>query len=445
MKTPVRKLIATVCFFLCFCAIYKGLHYLLVNDVNSYTRLMMHQLYHTEKNIDVLFAGNSHVYLGVDPEVADVSFGAYTFNAASSSQFMDGTLAVIKEALRENDIKEIYVDVFYGVMSDEDYSERENMFPTYYLSDFMKPSLNKADFLLHASSKKHYTNSFFILHRYWETLLDIQSLLALHTSKSTDNYRQYGPVSMQVLAEYKDRGFVTDKKVLEEEKIINPFAQEPIELDAMLHASDYRNSLDEIVALCKSRQIELVLFVTPVPEWTIIGKGNYDTYSETFRSYAQENGIAFYDFNYCRNEYFDTNDRMMFRDYDHLNHAGALHFSFLFGDLVRGRVSEEAVFYSSLTEKMRDHEPRVYGLAGPEHTGDTDVSRVVSNRPGELAYRFSIIPEGADTETLLQDYSENDVFSVPHEQRGQLRIDWRSTADPQITGTLTGVYQYIEP
>ena len=62
-----------------------GFHLLLVDDTQSYTRLMMHEFY-GQKNIDVLFVGSSHCYAALDPSVTDEAFAANTFNAGSSLQ-----------------------------------------------------------------------------------------------------------------------------------------------------------------------------------------------------------------------------------------------------------------------------------------------------------------------------------------------------------------------
>ena len=103
------KKIKTICSILCAAVLFIGvgrligvgkiLHYILVDDTSSYTRLTMHELYHADSNIDVLFVGSSHVYQSLNPEITDKIFQRNTFNAGSSSQGMDGSLAMIKETL----------------------------------------------------------------------------------------------------------------------------------------------------------------------------------------------------------------------------------------------------------------------------------------------------------------------------------------------------------
>lgn len=81
MKKLIKRMVAIICFISLFIGIGKMWRYLLVDDVNSYTRIMMHQLYTCDENIDVLFVGSSHVYRSFIPEITDEGFGCYTFNA----------------------------------------------------------------------------------------------------------------------------------------------------------------------------------------------------------------------------------------------------------------------------------------------------------------------------------------------------------------------------
>ena len=59
------------------------------------------------------------------------------------------------------------------------YKDRTQMTGTYIISDYMKPSYNKARFLLQASSAKHYANSFFPARRSWENFFHPAEMLKL--------------------------------------------------------------------------------------------------------------------------------------------------------------------------------------------------------------------------------------------------------------------------
>ena len=55
-----------ICFILIFCLLNKLFSFLAVDDTDSFTRIMMHEFYHPDSNIDVLFLGASHCYRSLD-------------------------------------------------------------------------------------------------------------------------------------------------------------------------------------------------------------------------------------------------------------------------------------------------------------------------------------------------------------------------------------------
>ena len=55
LKSLIKIVLPFVGITVIFCAIWQGLRFLIVDDTESYTRVMMHELYQQE-NIDILFA-----------------------------------------------------------------------------------------------------------------------------------------------------------------------------------------------------------------------------------------------------------------------------------------------------------------------------------------------------------------------------------------------------
>ena len=157
----LTKILSSTAFLVLFLFCGKGFHYLLVDDTQSYTRLMMHEFYN-QKNIDILFVGSSHCYGALDPEITDELFQANTFNAGSSLQAQDASFALIREAVERYDVKHIYLEMYYLMLANDNYQDREQLTGTYIISDYMRPSLNKVRFLLEASAPKYYINSFIL-------------------------------------------------------------------------------------------------------------------------------------------------------------------------------------------------------------------------------------------------------------------------------------------
>lgn len=85
-------------FVLLTAALLAAADFLLVDDVHSYSRVMLQELYADAGNIDTLFLGSSHCYRSVDPAQVDAALGTHSFNAGSSQQLPDGSYYMLKEA-----------------------------------------------------------------------------------------------------------------------------------------------------------------------------------------------------------------------------------------------------------------------------------------------------------------------------------------------------------
>ena len=438
----MRKIVIRIVSFMIICALFVGglkmFRYLVTDDVDSYTRIMMHELYESETNIDVLFVGSSHVYRSLIPSVADDIFDEYTFNAGSSSQYMDGSYAIIKEALENHDVSQIYLELYYSPATASSYKDRTSMTSTYIISDYIRNPVNRTIYLLNASSEEYYVNSFIVARRNWEDLLDLDSISELLNRKSSTAYKNYEYTKAENAVEYYvDRGFVANDGVLEEETVFFSEAYGEIELDSI--SDDYLNSLESIVKLCKKKDVELTFFISPMPESTVLGKENYDEYSNYMRELAASYDIEFYDFNYCKSDYFDTSDYSLFKDEDHLNTLGAEKFTELFAMFFTGQISEEELFYDSLAQKALDEEERVYGIAGLIYNGKTNEGYIISNREEGIEYQITVYSDEGD-EYVLQAFSENKDLEIPTSLTGTIKIEARITGSNEVFQEVEATY-----
>lgn len=354
-RKVIKKMAALLCAVALFVGTKEGLRYLIVDDTASYTRLTLHEMYESESNIDILFVGASLVYRSLVPGVADDYFDAYTFNLGSSNQQMDASLVLIKEALMYHDVKQIYLEVSYDIALLEDNKDRTQMIGTYIVSDYLRPSLRKAIFLLRASTPEHYANSFIPARRNPEKLFDFAYIKELVKKKSDISYRSYECEwirSKEAIDYYVDRGFVANDSVYEA-ALENLPECEPIDLSAI--SEDWKYYLKEIIDFCQKEGIQLTLFSAPKPKVTLTGKGNYDEYYMFMQELAEEAGVPYYDFNLCKAQYFDSEDMIYFKDGTHLNANGAKKFTELFASLFTQRITAEELFYTSYQEKL-DHD-----------------------------------------------------------------------------------------
>ena len=343
----IKKFVLPVFLVLCLCiGVNNGLRYLLVDDSAEYDRIMMHELYGQKRNIDILFLGSSHCYRTFDTKITDIGFEANTFNAGSSSETIDGSYALLKEVEKSNNVKEVYVELYYALMGN-DFDKRTDGVSTFIISDYMRPSLNRTDYLLHAVNEECWPIGFIYARREPYTLLMPNKIADIVSKKHTEKYRNYDYVCNEE-EYYSGKGFVANEHVFEENDLdmsrIKPIPNKVLSYDDCKYMKKIRD-------YCKKNNVKLKFFVTMEPRVTIDSIGNYSCYDEQVKKYSDELGVPFYDFNLCKKAYYDTKNKRFFKDQDHLNLAGADKFSKLFCDVFTGRISITDVLYSNYTEK----------------------------------------------------------------------------------------------
>lgn len=360
------KFVASGLCVLLLCALCnQGLTYLLVDDTNSHTRLMMHDFYGQKENIDILFVGSSHSYSSIVPQIADELLGKNTFNASSSSLGMDGAFALIKEAVKFNDIEHIYLEAYYFLSLYEDYQDRTSeMTSVYYLSDYIKPSLNKVCYLLQASSPQYYGTSFIPARRNVDRLFDIDYISGLLDIKASHAYQNYS--SELVNCEqyiYKNKGHIAFLQQVEDGTYN---FTEHFTLDVQNISQDWQKSLCDILAFCQSRGIKLTIYSAPISTFRLMDLGNYDNYIVFIENLIEEtvsgnNNVTYYDFNLLKDEYL-SHDTTLYADNNHLNAEGAERFTELFCKLITRELSEAQLFHDTFEQKENSLPADIYGL-----------------------------------------------------------------------------------
>ncbi len=355
----VKRTVAVVLFIVITVLVGKLLRYALTDDTKSFTRIMMHEFYNQE-NIDILFVGSSHCYQTFDTSVTDAIFAENTFTGGSSSQQMDGSYQLICEADREYDLKKVYLEVFYETAQKELYKDRTELTSTYILSDYMKPSFRKMKYLIDASPKEYLFNSFIVAKRNGDELVFPEYVGDILRKKQSTAYKTYDFAAVSSDADaYAGKGFIRSSGVIQKGcfYLQNDFT--PIVTDEF--SVDWRNSLMDIINYCKKHNIDLVMVSAPSPDFRNVSLGNYDDYIAYMNEISRETGVPYYDFNLCREEYFDATGEN-FKDTSHLNGNGAKAFSELFAKFFTGQISEEELFYSSYKEKAEAMEKMVFGV-----------------------------------------------------------------------------------
>lgn len=406
------------------------LKYVLVEDAQDQVRYAMNEMY-KQDNIETVFLGSSHVFCGYDPRVLDEILEENTYLAATPVQKIDGSYYVLKELLKKNDIKTVYLDMYYRQYRDEP-SERtdDQMQYIYCITDYMKNSWNRIEFLLNACDKERYMEGFFAASRYGNHLLDLQRFERTLKSKRNDAYKNVErPV--EVGDGFYKGAFLTPGNPGNPNMIdkIGYFDLAPIAEDNVMSGYSLKY-LEKLVNLCKEEGIRLVLTATPMTDFHLIAMGNYTLFYDFVKDFADKNDIEYYDFNMCRKEVMNLADDC-FMDVHHLSGKGAVEFSTVFAKVMKNYTEEEReeLFYLTVEEKMQDINKRTFGIFLVEEDGY--IVNVAANYSFEKEYCF-VVWDSEGNEKVLQEYGENNVLKLIQGGTNKVKISVRDKESKKV-------------
>ncbi len=411
MKRGIKVIFGVFIIISAVFVINSVLSYILIDDLDDEVRYAMHELYEQEE-IETLFLGSSHVFCGYDPRILDEISGENTYLAATPVQKVDGSYYLLKEALKNNQIKKVYLDMFYLQYRDIP-AERGSiqMQWIYCITDNMKNNWNRIEFLLNASDCENYIEGFLPSARYGNYLLDRKRIERVIKSKRSSEYINYENVPS---AFYKG-AYVIPGGVGNPEMIADLDNLEVAESIISEYSLKY---LNKIVELCKEEEIELVLVTTPFTDFSVQALGNYNTFYAYMKEYAKTNAIEYCDFNLCRPELL-VMEKDDFVDYHHLSGKGAVKYSTVFAEMMASydKMERQELFYDSVQEKMDDLSPRTMGILLEKSKDEEGVYflSTVANYDVDVEYRICTLDEQGTENELIQDFSDEKMIKVSQE------------------------------
>ncbi len=336
-KTPILfgiKCLLVVLFCLLFSYFFK-------NDVSSYTRVMLDELY-AEDDIDVLFVGASHTYRSFDTSLIEKTTGLNCFNAGSSSQQLQGSYYLIKEANEHSGIKRVLLDITYSMQ----HLEKPGVTQTYILTDYMRKGSNKNSYLWSSFGVDGYINDILpILHGVSFSPRNVYEHINHQYLNDSYDYLTFEN------EEYRGQGFVYNHEVYQGDSY-----EIEMSIDATQPLSDFSMKyLADIIEYCKANNIELILCEPPMPDGLLSREPNFQSYVERIRTVADENELKYWEFNLAEPELLKL-DATCFCDNNHLNGYGAEVFSKAVASLLLSDDKANCFFttYSEKCEKNPD-------------------------------------------------------------------------------------------
>lgn len=447
----IKITISIVAFLLLLLGFNELFHYLLTDDTRSYTRLMMHEMYNQDENIDVLFLGSSHCYRSLNPAVTDEIWSCNTFNAGSSLQGLDSSYALLVEAHKQYNLQQVYVELYYGV-TNEIFHNRTDMTATYLISDYMKPSLNRTRLLLNASTSEYYVNGFILGRRNWEKLFDSNYILDLYARKSTPSYKNYEYIDdISIGDSYMGKGYCASTMSMDNDSNYTEFPPAPISDNYI--SADCQKYMVKIIEYCEKNDIQLCFFSAPMADFYLDLMGNYDSYISQVKSIVEPYNVEYYDFNLCSNDYLMI-DGFDYMEPQHLNINGSFKFSTVFSQFFTGEL-DDSIFYEDFKTKLQTESDALLGyeiitLSEDSISDEYEdmnfdfenysycVLNPLSYQDKNFEFRITDCTENGDV--LIQDWNENVVVYYPCDISGYLNIEARLTGTETIVSETKYYY-----
>lgn len=430
MARRIIRLILFIAFFFIFAAV---LAFFLKDDSNSYARVLRHEFYR-QQNIDYLFCGASHTSHGINPRIADLSFNKNVFNAGTPAQQIDGTVAVLKQAVKLYSIEKVFMEMDFGIITSYGIKERPGHTADYIVLDFLRDPLIKLDYMLKMTVPAYYLNSILPIGK--DKLMDLDPKKVSAKIKSVITGRYFKYEFGDEKSSYAGKGCVLDSESISDGSFSSDSFEEPIG-PQNIHP-DIISCLNQIVEICRKNNIELIFYSMPYSDFYLNEKGDYDQYLNFCRNFATQNGCPYYDFNLCREKYFSLCDHD-FSDDNHLNQSGIEKYTEIFCSFFTGKIPEDELFYASYADKMASISERIFGLVliTSQDQKSLTVYPVTNCRDkSRITYDFYAVSDGKLNPLALN--TSSTTVGFPGAGFGMLKITAR--LDGQITNAVSRAY-----
>ena len=420
MKISRRAIliIKTLLFIVIFYLITIPVAFLLRDDSESYARIMMHELY-SQENIDVLYCGASHVSHGITPVLADQITGKNNFSSGTASQTIEGTYAILRQAVKLNKIEKVFIEMDFAVSAKYGKKGRNGFSADYLVSEYIKDPEIKIEYLKSISVPKYYLNHILPIGK--DKYMTLNPKTIVKKSKSIINGDYYNYVYKSDDSEYDGKGCVLNLDYIQNGSFSNNREEGIINVQNI--SDEYKNTIDKIINICIENNIELIFYSMPCSDYYLAEKGNYDEYYNFCRNFLAERGFPYYDFNLANEKYLKLEDSD-FSDDNHLSKHGVYKWTKIFCDFFfTKQISQDDMFYSSYAEKLENQEDRIYGLVYLQ-SDDKKTIRIkpMINHVDLSRITYDVYALCGNETIKIAERSSDSEFSLPNGKSGKLRV-----------------------
>ena len=423
-----------IVFCLFFTGVTQGINYL-VFPATSYTRIQFHDLYekYDEENIDLLFLGTSHAYRGFDCRIFDEALNMESYNFGTSMQTVSASYYLLKEILKTNTPKTVVFELTYSCFNIKDRNPKKNVI----ISQYMKPSLNKLEFLMNEYELEDIFYGLYPAYAFRENL-KAETLGETLQKKMSPEYLAYDPAATVSKTEWMEyKGFVYTDKALSRYGIgrmdPDPFVESNLD-------PKYLEALYKIIYLCRQKGVEIVFVTMPSPKASLLELGNYDQVCDYMNGIAEKHQIPYYNFNLLREDVLKL-ENLDFYDSHHVNGEGARKVSEVFAQILKekeaGTLNLQDYFYdnwSDVLATITDVEHAYMSVTADEENYYLTGHAYSGVENAEYEYAFWLIDETDGSYKKLRGWSKVPFYAMPKDFRDET---WAVRMTVRLKGSKT--------
>lgn len=330
-----KKVFPRLCAVLAFIIVFEGAVRYAYEGWKTLTVVSKRERDELTGTLDTIFCGTSVAYRAFNPVIYDEKMGTGSFNLATASQPVKGTYYLIREAVEENPIKEIYLGITIPTLKAERLDIR-------YVSAFenMRTWKWKLRYLLSVKSEPILTTALFYSTRveeYFQPAEVLKNLKSKLWDKKPKTYGQRGfRASKGVYKGGEGSEKNSDGNYWDGKRGIEQIEPETLEY------------LKKIAAFCKEMDIKFTIVIAPWTQDYIDGAGDLDDMNRVCQELADGLDVDFYNFLLYKERLTEFgNDK--FKDLQHFNKSGGNTFTELLTEVVTSENPQE-YFYDSMEE-----------------------------------------------------------------------------------------------
>ena len=295
--------------------------YFIKYDINSFKQDEYREL---EGEVAIGIFGSSHGINGIDPRLIELETGLKTINFSQEGQRLVSTYAAAKQILKENELKLVVLDIFFGTTEDIPKSSERALFFQYNTLDYLPLNWNKFSIHNEIYGLGALPNMFPSMrnHSRWKSWFVDEK--EFNVFEGNDYYQGF------LSSFYYDAGRY-DKDADAKRKQPNRDQE-----TRQLKESEIRN-IERMLELFNSYNVPVVIVSTPFEE-EVLGNKN-SSHQELLMNYLKEKDLTVIDFNLLEDELnIELDD---FRDAGHMNTQGAAKISEHLANVIRTELNSE--------------------------------------------------------------------------------------------------------